>query len=110
MAAEALEVEAEAVKMSFSTPKGFCPIVTPSFSSSFEASSPTSFSTPKGFGPIVTWRTERLHLDARRKVFQYPEGFWPDSDFRVTAWDKLAETCNQYRFSTPKGFGPIVTG
>ena len=38
--------------------------------------------------------------------FQYPEGFWPDSDSAAT-WSPRSEA--EQGFSTPKGFGPIVT-
>ena len=43
-------------------------------------------------------------------LFQYPEGFWPDSDTELQlpsfAFDAKAPV---WGFSTPKGFGPIVT-
>ena len=69
-----------------------------------------SFSTPKGFGPIVT--TTIFHsygVGENLPGFQYPEGFWPDSDRCGSSGLKphCLKLC--VCFSTPKGFGPIVT-
>ena len=66
----------------------------------------TSFSTPKGFGPIVT-PSLSLVKRWRSKEFQYPEGFWPDSDQVFENTDMVEVGIPS--FSTPKGFGPIVT-
>ena len=46
-------------------------------------------------------------LSTNHIKFQYPEGFWPDSD-HLCPRSRLYERV-EVRFSTPKGFGPIVT-
>ena len=116
----------------FQYPEGFWPNSDyfPSSGKSWRQKT-TSFSTPKGFGPIVTWWNDmpREWLS----VFQYPEGFWPDSDCKscpgVThplhrfstpkGFGPIVTPCganmasspqHQECFSTPKGFCPIVTG
>ena len=67
------------------------------------------FSTPKGFGPMVTKLVRRSDVEALYKNagFQYPEGFWPDGDRHGAAG--VAAHGPRRRFSTPRGFGPMVT-
>ena len=48
-------------------------------------------------------------LDLSDSWFQYPEGFWPDSDKRILQSNGIVEARKYASFSTPKGFGPIVT-
>ena len=69
------------------------------------------FSTPKGFGPIVTPVKDFMKMGMTKKEFQYPEGFWPDSDNLGTKLGLREDSVAKFAsgFSTPKGFGPIVT-
>ena len=69
----------------FQYPEGFLPDSDSiSFNRAGFISRPfSSFSTPKGFGPIVTNQLIELRLirnSLNPERFQYPEGFWPDSD------------------------------
>ena len=92
---------------SFSTPKGFGPIVTPPITPS-TISSATSFQYPEGFWPDSDPNLSRSSGTRMGVRFQYPEGFWPDSDdAKKRLWKLAAE--QDTSFSTPKGFGPIVT-
>ena len=68
-----------------------------------------TFQYPEGFWPDgdVAVRLGIVGDFWSTRGFQYPEGFWPDGD------NALRETANKVEqdvsFSTPKGFGPMVT-
>ena len=65
------------------------------------------FQYPEGFWPDGDKATEAVTKATEVATkFQYPEGFWPDGDSGV-----LESACrsSSVRFSTPKGFGPMVT-
>ena len=50
------------------------------------------------------------NANARLPTFQYPEGFWPDGDPVVRLYAAVLTPMPKIeRFSTPKGFGPMVT-
>ena len=98
-----------ASKVAFQYPEGFWPDSDEAIKKSCTTRCKEDrFSTPKGFGPIVTFEVFKLLTESEIETFQYPEGFWPDSDmiFAVALfWTRINTVC----FSTPKGFGPIVT-
>ncbi len=74
-----------------------------------QIANPASFSTPKGFGPIVTAMKEAETVSTVSDGFSTPKGFGPIVTYRGVFTMSYEQTIIIGSFSTPKGFGPIVT-